>query len=203
VLAKHWSWLKRFAMGVLKRHPLVDSIRSTMRRRAYDEAFHVEILELTNDLKRAGRAIATFVCECTLLPTWCCHSLNSSYNITARPNPCSVATLESRYMSKQQAEENKSQAIRDVLTENIKMPVKQVQAIILERKGIKVSPNLVYLVRGKMLAKQRKQRREAAVASGKNSGAANAVALVKQVQVLAKEVGGYKNLRQLVEALEG
>jgi len=105
-------------------------------------------------------------------------------------------------MAKHKSDDNKSEAIREVLRGNPKATVSEVRQT-LEQKGTAVSSNLVYLVRSKMMAKNRKERRAEAVESGRKAGLSNPVELVLQVRSLAKQAGGYSNLKQLVEALQG
>jgi len=95
---------------------------------------------------------------------------------------------------------NKSAAIRALLTENPKMPVREVVATLAGR-GVKVRPNLVYFVKGRMKTSQRRQQRRQAAGVGQRAGEVNPVALVRKVKALAEEVGGIKNLKQLVDLL--
>jgi hypothetical protein len=94
----------------------------------------------------------------------------------------------------------KSAAIRDLLTQNPKMPVKNVVAALAGR-GMKVNPNLVYFVKGRMKTHHRRQQRRQAAQAGQRAGEVNPVALVRKVKALAEEVGGIKNLKQLVDLL--
>jgi hypothetical protein len=103
-------------------------------------------------------------------------------------------------MAKKKERGVKSAAIREVLEPNRRMKVQEVVATLAER-GISVTPNLVYLVKSKMRARRRRQRREQALATGRNAGIANPADLVRKVKELAQAAGGMKNLRQLVEVL--
>ena len=94
----------------------------------------------------------------------------------------------------------KSAAIRALLTENPKMPVRGVVAELAGR-GVSVRPNLVYFVKGRMQSHQRRQQRRQAAAVSQRAGEVNPVALVRKVKALAQEVGGIKNLKQLVDLL--
>jgi predicted transposase YbfD/YdcC len=47
-LSDNLSWLRRFAVSLLKRHPVKDSIRGKMLRCGYDSAFLTEVLALNN-----------------------------------------------------------------------------------------------------------------------------------------------------------
>jgi hypothetical protein len=95
---------------------------------------------------------------------------------------------------------NKSAAIRALLSENPKMPVRDVVAQLAGR-GIAVRPNLVYFVKGRMRTTQRRQQRRQAAEAGQRPGEVNPVALVRKVKTLAQEVGGIRNLKQLVDLL--
>ncbi|SRR5579871_1514088 len=90
----------------------------------------------------------------------------------------------------------KSQAIRNVLTQNPKMSGKEVVST-LAGQGIKVLPSLVYFVKGQMRRTKRKQ-------IGKRmteAGVANPVDMILQVRNLAEQAGGMRKLKQLVDAL--
>jgi hypothetical protein len=100
-------------------------------------------------------------------------------------------------MAKQKSDVNKSQAVRDVLDKDPKMPVREVVKVLAE-KGISVQPSLVYVVKNKARIKRKKQRRERAANLVTNG---DPVATVKKVKVLAGEVGGIRKLRELVEML--
>lgn len=95
---------------------------------------------------------------------------------------------------------NKSQAIRDVFTEN---PKAETQAVIdqLAEKGVKVTPTMVYYIRSKQQLARRKEKRARVAESSAKTGAANPVELVLRVKDIAREVGGIRNLKQLVDLL--
>jgi hypothetical protein len=106
---------------------------------------------------------------------------------------------------------NKSASIRELYTQNPQIQVKDVIST-LAAKGIKVAPNLVYLVKGKM--KGEKKRTPKTVTAGAQfsagpvtaksaakSGGSNAVATIGKIKSLAGEVGGLKTLKALVDAL--
>ena len=95
---------------------------------------------------------------------------------------------------------NKSQAIRDTFAENPKADTRTVIARLAD-KGIKVSPTMVYYVRSKQHQAQRKAKRALVVESSRKTGAANPVELVLRVKDMAREVGGIRNLKQLVDLL--
>jgi hypothetical protein len=97
---------------------------------------------------------------------------------------------------------NKSQAIRDLYTANPKLKVKEV-VVMLGEQGIKVAPNLVYLVKGKMKGERGHRNKVRARATNVATAAGNldAVKTIIKVKALAVEVGGYDALKELVEAL--
>jgi hypothetical protein len=95
---------------------------------------------------------------------------------------------------------NKSQAIREYFSSNPNASTKTVIAA-LAQKGQKVSPPLVYFIKSKLNRAGRKAKRERVAESSRNSGAANPVEIVLRVKDLAREVGGVKNLKQLVDLL--
>jgi hypothetical protein len=95
---------------------------------------------------------------------------------------------------------NRSQAIREFLAANPKADSKAVIAALAER-GVTVSQTMVYYIRSKQKQAKRKARRERVAESSRTSGAANPVEIVLRVKDLAKEVGGVKNLKQLVDLL--
>ena len=95
---------------------------------------------------------------------------------------------------------NKSQAIRDFYSTNPRADTKTVVAGLADR-GVKVSPTMVYYIKSKLGQAKRKARREKMAESSRRSGASNPVEIVLRVKDLAREVGGVKNLKQLVDLL--
>lgn len=99
---------------------------------------------------------------------------------------------------------NKSEEIRQLLNANPKITARDV-CDTLAGKGIKVSPKLYYLVKGKMLGRQahknkaRKMVDKIATSTGTSS--ADALSTILKIKSCANEVGGLKKLRALVEAL--
>src|SRR3954466_451479 len=95
---------------------------------------------------------------------------------------------------------NKSEAIREEIAQN---PTAGTKDIIsqLAAKGIKVAPTLVYYIKSKQNQQKRKQKRERVAASARTTPARNPVELVARVKELAREVGGIKPLKQLVDLL--
>ena len=103
---------------------------------------------------------------------------------------------------------NKSQSVREFLTANQDAKVKDVVEA-MSGKGIKVSDNLVYGVKGAMKEKKRRKKRVAkaamaAAATPSSNGTAkkaDAVTMIREVKALAEKAGGYGKLRELVDAL--
>jgi hypothetical protein len=95
---------------------------------------------------------------------------------------------------------NKSAAVREILTQNPNTPTKEVLAT-LQQRGIRVDPNLVYLMKSKMKAKRRKQKRQQVLANGKQLGIANPVDLILEVRRLSEKTGGIRHLKKLVDVL--
>ena len=91
---------------------------------------------------------------------------------------------------------NKSQAIRDVLSQNPKMSSKEIVST-LAGQGLKVLPSLVYFVKGQMRRKRRKQIGNRMT----EAGVSNPVDLILKVRSLAEQAGGMRKLKQLVDAL--
>src|SRR5437764_14814697 len=95
---------------------------------------------------------------------------------------------------------NKSQAIRNLFAQDPKMGSKTVIEKLAEG-GVKVSPTMVYYVRSKLKQAQRKAKRERVAASSRTTAVKNPVELVIRVKDLAREVGGIRHLKQLVDLL--
>ena len=109
---------------------------------------------------------------------------------------------------------NKSAAIRDLLAKNPKLSANDIVAT-LAKKGISVTSTLVYVVKGKKQANgQTKRPATSKTVKTKSAGkkavtpkavttssVANPAVAVLKVKGLAAEVGGMKNLGQLVDAL--
>ena len=106
---------------------------------------------------------------------------------------------------------NKSQAIRDLLTENPNLSVHEAIST-LKAKGIKTNKSMYYFVKAKMKSKKRKARekvaaemvtttKEKVTTTASSDSATDALATIKQIKGLAAELGGLKSLKALVEAL--
>jgi hypothetical protein len=110
--------------------------------------------------------------------------------------------------AKPEGEVNKSEAIRELLKE--KPGIKGGDAIAaLGEKGIKITGGLFYLVKGKMLGGKKRKRRirkaaaQAVAASGQVAKASknDVLQTISKVKNLAAEVGGFRSLKALVDAL--
>jgi len=95
---------------------------------------------------------------------------------------------------------NRSQAIREALAQNPKATSKEIIAMLAD-KGMKVSPTLVYFVRGKQHQAKRRLKRERVAETSRKTAIGNPVELVQRVKTLARDVGGIGNLKQLVDLL--
>ena len=95
---------------------------------------------------------------------------------------------------------NKSQAVRDFLAGN---PGADTKAVVagLAGKGVKVAPTLVYFIKSKQRQARRRAKRDRVAASSRQTGSKNPVEVVLRVKDLAREVGGIKNLKMLVDLL--
>jgi transposase len=94
----------------------------------------------------------------------------------------------------------KADRIREILAAEPQTPTREVVEA-LATKGVKVSPNHVYLIKSKMKMKKRRQKREKAAAVIQRTGTPNPAQAVTKVKALALELGGLKNLKQLVDVL--
>jgi hypothetical protein len=102
--------------------------------------------------------------------------------------------------TEKQAGVNKSAAIRTILEKNPKTPVKEI-VTTLDGQGIKVHPNLVYLIKSKSKQKTKRARRQRAVEATAKVGVANPVELILEVRKVAEKAGGIRHLKKLVDLL--
>ena len=95
-----------------------------------------------------------------------------------------------------------SQAIREVLEQSPKLTAKEVVEQ-LGQKGTKVTPGLVYMVKGGMKQSSARRKRKAArmAQAVGTSSPADPVALIRRVKELAHEAGGMKKLEELIAVL--
>jgi hypothetical protein len=104
-------------------------------------------------------------------------------------------------MAKKKNGMNKSEAIRQLIRAHPGMPVKEIVST-LAGKGIKVTGNLVYFIKGKMKGRKgRKKKARQMVARVAATGNHDPVATIMKVMGWANEVGGLKQLKALVDAL--
>ena len=104
-------------------------------------------------------------------------------------------------MPKQKTAVNKSEEIRKLFRANPQMSAKEVVAD-LARRGLKVTDNLVYFIKGKMTGRKgRKKKARQMVARVAATGNHDPVATILRVKGWANEVGGLKKLKALVDAL--
>jgi len=118
--------------------------------------------------------------------------------------------LEESIMAKKakSGEVNKSEAIRQLLKANPQIAASEVVSTLAGR-GIKVTPNLYYFIKGNMSGRKgrrRKIKRKVASVMGNGEMAAtpansDVLATIKKVKGLAAEVGGLRKLADLVAAL--
>jgi hypothetical protein len=104
-------------------------------------------------------------------------------------------------MAKQKTDVNKSEEIRQIFRSNPTMPVKEVVATLAGR-GLKVTDNLVYYIKGKMKGRKgRHKKAQRMVANVAATGNHDPVKTIVKVKGWANEVGGLKKLKALVDAL--
>ena len=103
-------------------------------------------------------------------------------------------------MANKKSGENKAQFIRDVLAENPKADFKTVEARGKER-GLTISYSHYYITRAKAGVAKRRAKRERAIAASGSMNVRSPIELLRKVKGLADEVGGMKNLLQIVTLL--
>src|SRR5436190_1540038 len=94
----------------------------------------------------------------------------------------------------------KAEAVTAYLAENPKAKSKDVIAA-LAAKGLSVSENHVYFIKSKLRGKRRHEERERAAEVTRGTAMPNPAQAVAKVKGLARELGGLKNLKQLVDVL--
>jgi hypothetical protein len=107
-------------------------------------------------------------------------------------------------MAKKNGGVSKSEEIRLLLKANPEIGAQEAVAKLAE-KGIKVSGNLFYFVKGQIKGrkarKKKAQRTVTKVAESTHATRSDAVSTILKVKSWANEVGGMKSLKALVEAL--
>ena len=95
---------------------------------------------------------------------------------------------------------NRSEAVREALAQNPKATSREIISQ-LAAKGVKVAPTLVYYVKSKQNQARRKAKRARVAEASRGTAVGNPVEVVLRVKDLAREVGGIRNLKQLVDLL--
>ena len=107
-------------------------------------------------------------------------------------------------MAKRKNGVNKSEELRQLLTANPAITASEAVAA-LGAKGIEVSDNLYYFIKGKMKGRRGRRKKAqkvvARVAAATGTGSADALSTILKVKSLANELGGLKKLKALVDAL--
>lgn len=107
-------------------------------------------------------------------------------------------------MAKKKNGVNKSEEIRQLLKANPAITAAETVSALAE-KGITVSDNLYYFIKGQMKGrkgrKKRAQKIVAKVVEATGAAKSDVLATILKVKHLATEVGGLKKLKALVEAL--
>ncbi len=104
-------------------------------------------------------------------------------------------------MAKRKNEVSKSEEIRQLLKANPKVSAKEAVAT-LGAKGIQISENLYYFVKGQMKGRKKKaQKMVSNVATATHTSRSEALSTILKVKKLAQEVGGLNTLKALVDAL--
>jgi hypothetical protein len=132
----------------------------------------------------------------------------ASSTASAATNGQAKNTAQTGAVARHNGKPNKSQAIRNYLEANPTATAAQV-VTALSKKGVEVTPGLVYSIKtkigsGKGSGKQLGKRAASVTAKGvvtSPSGSADVATTVRKVKSLASEVGGLATLKALVEAL--
>jgi hypothetical protein len=104
-------------------------------------------------------------------------------------------------MARPKGDVNRSEEVRKLLGENPEMPPKDIVAT-LGKRGVKITDNLVYLVRGRIQGRKgRRKKARQFVAKAAATGDTDPVATVLKVKRWAEEFGGLKKLKALVDVL--
>jgi len=111
---------------------------------------------------------------------------------------------------RQPGEVNRSAEIRELLQKNPAIKASEVIAT-LSQKGIGVKPGLFYIIKGRMIGRKGRRKKakqmvanvSATMSVNSPTKTSDVVATIVKVKHLASEVGGLKQLKALIEALEG
>ena len=105
-----------------------------------------------------------------------------------------------RPSGKQNDKVNKSAEIRAMLKMHPKVQSKEIVAM-LAKNGIKVKPSLVYFIKSRAKLQKRRAKRALVAETSRQTGTINPVELVVKVKTLARDAGGIRNLKHLVDVL--
>jgi len=111
-------------------------------------------------------------------------------------------------MAKKSGDINKSEEVRKLLKANPAITAKEVVAALAE-KGIKISNALFYFTKGQMKGRKARKQKDRKTATAKVAEASivikgdvlSSILTILKVKGWAKEVGGMKTLKAIVEAL--
>lgn len=109
-------------------------------------------------------------------------------------------------MARSKGKVNKSQLVREMLQKTPEISVADVVKA-MNAQGHKITPNLVYFVRGKMAGRKARKNRiiraAKATVPSQNGHAAktDVIAMIRDVKALAERAGGLGQLKRLVDAL--
>ena len=108
-------------------------------------------------------------------------------------------------MAKKSNGVNKSDEVRQLLKANPEIGAKEAVAKLAE-KGIKISNALFYYTKGKMKGRKARNKKDqknvvAKVAESTHVTKSDALSTILKVKGWAREVGGMKTLKALIEAL--
>ena len=103
-------------------------------------------------------------------------------------------------MAKQKPEVNKSALVREILKKNLKTPTKEIVST-LAAQGVKVSDNLVYMLKSNAKDKKRKAKRDKVMATSNRTGISNPVEMIREIKMLAGRAGGMRTLKEMVDVL--
>ena len=95
---------------------------------------------------------------------------------------------------------NRSAAIREELTANPKAKSKDIVEL-LAAKGLKVTQSLVYMVKSQLKLMKKREKRELATATSKKTASLDPVQLIVKLKEIARDAGGMRQLKLLVDVL--
>ena len=95
---------------------------------------------------------------------------------------------------------SKSTAIREMIEAHPQAQSKEIVQL-LGKNGVKVRPSLVYYIRSKLRHQQHRAKRQRVTQTSQTLGSSNPVELILKAKSLARDAGGIRNLKLLVDAL--